>query len=71
MKLKTCIFFAAAVLFLSPVALAADQMAVPVAIPLDPVFEFKAVPEGSVVQHDFKIKNTGTATLKIQKVRTG
>lgn len=35
------------------------------------VFEFKPVLDGTEVIHDFIIKNTGTATLEIEKIETG
>jgi len=34
-------------------------------------FEFKPVPEGTKVLHEFVLKNTGSAPLQIQEVRTG
>lgn len=33
--------------------------------------EFKPVPDGTQIIHSFKIQNTGTAALDIEKVRTG
>ena len=41
------------------------------AVAVKPVFEFEPVLEGDIVTHQFIIKNTGTAVLKILKVRTG
>jgi hypothetical protein len=41
------------------------------AVAVNPVFEFEPVLEGETVAHQFIIKNTGTAELKILKVRTG
>ena len=36
-----------------------------------PIFEFEPVLEGETVTHTFVLKNSGTAELKILKVRTG
>jgi hypothetical protein len=41
------------------------------AVAVSPVFEFEPVLDGETVTHQFIIKNTGTAELKILKVRTG
>jgi len=41
------------------------------AVAVEPVFEFEPVLDGETVTHKFVIKNTGTAELKILKVRTG
>ena len=41
------------------------------AVAVEPVFEFEPVLDGESVTHKFVIKNTGTAELKILKVRTG
>ncbi|PID74196.1 MAG: hypothetical protein CSB32_02015 [Desulfobacterales bacterium] len=37
----------------------------------EPLFQFEPVLDGESVSHTFTIKNTGTAELKILKVRTG
>ena len=34
-------------------------------------YEFKEIPEGTPVVHDFILKNTGNAPLHIEKVLTG
>ena len=34
-------------------------------------FEFGAVPEGTVIKHNFIIKNNGDETLVIKKILTG
>jgi len=34
-------------------------------------YEFEAVVDGTLITHDFKIKNEGAAELAIQKVKTG
>jgi len=43
----------------------------PKAVIIEPEFEFKTVPAGTKVTHDYVIKNEGTATLKIIKVKPG
>jgi len=35
------------------------------------VYEFSSVVEGMVVEHDFILKNTGSATLEIVKLSAG
>lgn len=35
------------------------------------IYEFEPVLDGAEVIHDFVIKNTGTATLEIEKIETG
>ena len=37
---------------------------------VEPVFKFDPVLDGETINHTFVIKNTGTAELKILKVRT-
>ena len=55
------------------VLLHADETAPasPVAVLPEPGYEFKPVPEGIDVLHDYLIQNKGTATLNIEKVKTG
>ncbi|MFZ0243701.1 MAG: OmpA family protein [Desulfobacterales bacterium] len=43
----------------------------PVAVFPATEFEFDAVTDGTEVQHDFLVKNTGTAPLDIKEVKTG
>ncbi len=43
----------------------------PVAVFPATEFEFEAVADGTEVQHDFIVKNTGTAQLDINEVKTG
>lgn len=57
----------AGMLFLFPAVLCA-QPSVEVA---ESAYEFDPVPEGTEIEHSFKIKNTGDAPLHIQKVNTG
>jgi len=43
----------------------------PVAVISNPRFETAPVIEGDDITHDFVIKNTGTSTLAISRVKTG
>lgn len=43
----------------------------PLAVALEPIFQFKPVVDGEEVVHDFVIQNRGTAELEIQRVQTG
>ncbi len=43
----------------------------PAAVVPSPLYEFEPVPDGEHIFHDFIIKNTGTADLKISRVKTG
>ncbi len=43
----------------------------PIAVLPEVQYEFKPVPEGTQIHHGFKIQNKGTATLNIEKIRTG
>ncbi len=43
----------------------------PVAVIESPSYDFGSVYEGIDVYHDFIVKNTGTADLEIQKVKSG
>lgn len=43
----------------------------PAALLPEPSHVFDTIPEGIDVFHDFPIRNTGTAVLKIEKVKTG
>ena len=37
----------------------------------NPSYEFAPVLEGTVIQHDYRVRNRGTADLEIQRVKTG
>lgn len=54
-------------------AFAADlpDAAVPIAVIKDRTFTFDPVPEGTEVVHEFTVKNTGTAELRVEQVKTG
>jgi hypothetical protein len=54
-----------------PVDSSGEPNATAHAVAVSPVFEFEPVLDGETVTHQFIIKNTGTAELKILKVRTG
>jgi hypothetical protein len=43
----------------------------PVAEVVNPEYQFETTVEGSELVHDFFLKNTGTAPLHIEKVKTG
>ncbi len=43
----------------------------PLAVALEPIFQFKPVVDGQEVVHDFIIQNRGTAELEIERVQTG
>ncbi len=43
----------------------------PVAFTPDLIFGFKPVPEGTIITHEFTIKNKGNAVLHIKRVKTG
>ena len=47
-----------------------DQSAPSVVFP-ETSYEFPAVLDGAKVVHEFVIQNKGTATLKVEKVKTG
>lgn len=57
-------------ILLGSVALAGAEGA-PVFMSPEPVYEFSPVLEGSEVVHDFIVRNTGTAELVIDRVKTG
>ncbi len=59
------IIFAFWVIFAGP----AYVWAGPLAVPVDPSFEFESVLEGQHLTHDFIIKNQGDAPLNITGVR--
>lgn len=52
-------------------SLAAKKAATPVAEVSAPEYRFDAVPEGSKITHDFRVRNKGDAPLNVTKVRTG
>ena len=43
----------------------------PVTEVVNPEFQFETTVEGTKLAHDFIFKNTGTALLEIQEVKTG
>jgi hypothetical protein len=55
-------------------AIAADAQkttSAPNAIFASTTYNFPTVVEGVVVEHEFTVKNFGTADLKVEKVKTG
>lgn len=55
----------------SPAPAAATAVQQPGAVIPELKFEFNPVVDGTVVTHDFAIKNTGDGVLDISKVKTG
>ena len=55
----------------SNVAASDATVKAPKAVVIEPDFEFKPVPEGTKITHDFIIKNEGTETLEITQVKPG
>jgi len=57
-----------------PPAIAADAQkttSAPKAIFASTTYNFPTVVEGVVVEHEFTLKNFGTAELKVERVKTG
>lgn len=75
MKIKwfTILMILFPVIFSLNVAIGASEKTekAPKAVVVDPNYEFDPVPEGTKVTHDFIIKNEGTETLEITKVKPG
>lgn len=68
------LLFAWICLLVSPSAGLADDRVLrkgPIAHVSEPNYTFPIVVDGMSVRHDFVIRNTGTATLEIEKVKTG
>ncbi len=53
------------------VCLGVQDQAKPAAFFPETRYEFSAVLDGTKVVHDFVIQNKGTATLKVERVKTG
>ena len=73
MKLKNFIIFALCMFYSMPVLSGAEDISqnVPSAfLPADH-YEFSAVLDGAKISHDYIIQNRGTASLLIEKVKTG
>ncbi|MDD2390728.1 MAG: hypothetical protein PHP23_13470 [Desulfobacterales bacterium] len=73
MKLRVChaaIFFCC-LLIVETVCSLAQQAPSPAASFSDTRYEFRTTPDGPEIMHDFIVKNTGDATLNIQKVKSG
>jgi hypothetical protein len=73
MKLKIHAFLAV-LLFLTlftAVCYGAQDQASPSAYFPETSYEFSAVLDGSKVVHEFVIQNKGTATLQVERVKTG
>ena len=61
----------AVLMAVSSAAAATALGAVPAAVVQNPNYMFPVVVEGQEVQHDFIIRNTGSAALEVHKVKTG
>ncbi len=62
-----CLLFSASISF----GTGNEEQKAPVAAVTADIFEFPSAIEGSSVEHSFAIRNTGTAPLKIESVKTG
>ena len=71
MKVKWALAAVLLMLFTSPAGGQGKTGKLPGAFLLQKSFEFKPVPEGTKVLHEYVLKNTGAATLEIKDVRTG
>ena len=73
MKLKTLGIVLGCMIFLTiyPADAKNSTEKRPLAVIPEQTYEFIPVVEGSLVTHDFIIQNRGTATLVIEKVKTG
>ena len=68
--LMMVVMLMAAVLIWSPPARARGTGEPSVQVP-ETRYNFAPVPEGTVVSHDFTVKNKGTAPLEITSVKSG
>ena len=71
MKTKWALVAVLLTLFISPAGGQGETGASPGAFLPQQRFEFKPVPEGTKVLHEYVLKNTGSAPLEIKEVRTG
>jgi hypothetical protein len=73
MKLKTTAVLSAAILLtlFATVSLGAEDQPLATAFFPETSYEFTPVLDGAKVVHEFVIQNTGTAMLKVEKVKTG
>lgn len=69
---KTIVFFVFTLIF-SPAlfCFAQDDAKIPIATLVETVYKLDNVIEGTVVTHDFILKNTGNADLVIHDVKSG
>ncbi|MCU0600408.1 MAG: DUF1573 domain-containing protein [Desulfobacterales bacterium] len=69
---KTIIFGAFALIFLQTLfCFAQEDAKIPIAVLAEKVYKLDNVIEGTLVTHDFILKNQGTADLVIEKVESG
>ena len=73
MKIKTLvgISITLSLTLFAAVGLATEDQARPSAFFPETRYECSAVLDGTKVVHDFVIQNKGTATLKVERVKTG
>jgi hypothetical protein len=71
MKRMLGVLVAAGILFSSGTAGWCRDAVGPVAQPVGMNFRFDPVPEGTLVEHVFTIRNPGEETLRIDSVKTG
>mgnify|MGYP001208804233 CR=1 FL=1 len=69
MKFIYTVFISACFLLLSTNAGAKEQL-LPNAVLTEPDYKFETILEGAEVNHTFRIKNLGNATLEITDVKT-
>jgi hypothetical protein len=69
---KPIIVFLLGLFFFSPLfSLAQEEAKIPIAALTEKVYRLDNVIEGTIVTHDFILKNTGNADLIIQRVKSG
>ena len=73
MKIKTLagIIIPFWLILFAAISLATQDQAKPAAFFPETRYEFSEVLDGTKVVHDFVIQNKGTATLKVERVKTG
>ena len=73
MKLKTLtvLSITLSLTLLAAVGFGAQDQSAPSAVFPETSYEFSGVLDGAKVVHEFVIQNKGTATLKVERVKTG
>jgi hypothetical protein len=70
-KMVTVLALVLFLTLLAAVSFGSQDQPNPTAFFPETAYEFSSVLDGSKVVHDFVIQNKGTATLKVEKVKTG